>query len=56
MCATIFDAGRLGRDRAGSTIIDLSVASSFRVVREGSEPDRVRRTLAHDFGMAERTS
>ena len=53
-CAAIFDSGRLGRDRAGSTIIDLSVAGSFRIVREGSEPDSVRNILAREFGMAER--
>ena len=53
LCAAIFDSGRLGRDRAGSTIIDLSVAGSFRIVREGSEPDSVRNILARDFCMAE---
>lgn len=56
LCAAIFDAGRLGKDRAGSTIIDLSVAGSFRIVREGSGPDGMRTILARDFGMAERTS
>ena len=56
LCAAIFDSGRLGRDRAGSTIIDLSVAGSFRIMREGSEPDGVRNVLARDFCMAERRS
>ena len=54
LCAAIFDLGRLGRDRAGSTIIDLSVAGSFSIVREGSEPDSVRKVLARDFQLAER--
>ena len=56
LCAAIFDSGRLGRDRAGSTIIDLSVAGSFRIVRDGSEPESVRSTLTQDFGMPERRS
>ena len=54
LCAAIFDLGSLGRDRAGSTIIDLSVAGSFKIVREGSEPDSFCDMLTEDFYMAER--
>ena len=56
LCAAVFDAGALGADRAGSTIVDLSQAGSFRVVREGSEPASVRRTLTERLGLAERKS
>ena len=55
LCAAVFDAGALGVDRAGSTIVDLSQAGSFRVVREGSEPAHVRRVLTERFGLIEQT-
>lgn len=53
LCAAVFDAGQLGDDRAGSTIIDLSQAGSFRIVREGSEPDSVRHVLTRNFTLSE---
>lgn len=55
LCTAIFDAGKLGSDRAGSTIIDLSQAGSYRVAREGSEPEHVRDVLNREFKLAERT-
>ena len=54
LCAAVFDAGALGVDRAGSTIVDLSLVGSFRVVREGSEPASVRHVLTDQFGLTER--
>ena len=55
LCAAVFDAGALGVDRAGSTIVDLSQAGSFRVVREGSEPSSVRHVLSDQYGLTEQT-
>ena len=54
LCAAVFDAGALGVDRAGSTIVDLSQAGSFAVVREGSEPASVRHVLTDKFSLTER--
>lgn len=53
LCAAVFDAGALGSDRAGSTVIDLSRRGSFRVVRKGSEPERVLQILTGEFSMTE---
>ena len=54
LCAAVFDAGALGVDRAGSTIVDLSQVGSFTVVREGSEPAGVRHVLTERFSLTER--
>ena len=35
-CAVVADGGRLPAGREGSTIVDLSLAGSYRVVRAGS--------------------
>lgn len=55
LCSAVFDAGALGVDRAGSTIVDLSQVGGFRVVREGSELASVRHVLTHQYGLTERT-
>lgn len=35
----IFDGGKIGDDRAGSTIVDLSVPGKYEIVRQGSNFD-----------------
>lgn len=51
-CAAVFDGGRLGADRSGSTIVDLSVPGAFRIVRAGSAPEHVRSVLTARYGFA----
>lgn len=53
-CAAVFDGGVIGADRAGSTVVDLSVCSTFRILREGSHPDHVRQVLIKKYSFAER--
>jgi 2',5'-phosphodiesterase len=44
-CAGVFDAGEVGTDRSGSTIVDLAAAGRFRVLRRGCAHEGVRRVL-----------
>ncbi len=53
-CAAVFDGGVIGADRAGSTVVDLSVSCAFRILREGSHPDHVRQVLRDKYSLAER--
>jgi 2',5'-phosphodiesterase len=52
-CAAVFDGGPLGADRSGSTIVDLSAAGRFRIVRTGSAPELVRSVLAQKYSLKE---
>ncbi len=52
-CAAVFDAGIVGADRAGSTVVNLSLEGSFRILREGSHPSHVRQVLTEKYGIAE---
>lgn len=52
-CAAVFDGGVVGADRAGSTVVDLSLDKGFRIVREGSHPAHVRQVLTEKYGLAE---
>ncbi len=52
-CAGVFDAGRVGDDRSGSTIVDLSAPGEFRLLRPGCALERVRGVL-HAHGLRER--
>ena len=46
----VVDAGRLSDSRAGSTVVDLSVHSTYRIVRDGSALDNTVRVL-RSFGI-----
>ncbi|XP_065210795.1 threonylcarbamoyl-AMP synthase [Planococcus citri] len=35
----VFDGGKIGDDRAGSTIVDLSVPGKYEIIRQGSDFD-----------------
>lgn len=37
--AAVFDGGRIGEDRAGSTIVDLTLPGKYQIVRKGSDFD-----------------
>ena len=54
-CDAVFDGGRLGDGRSGSTIIDLTraVDGEFRFVRVGSDVDALRALLIEKYGFAE---
>ena len=52
-CAGVFDAGRVGDDRSGSTIVDLSVPGEFGVLRAGCVLEHVKGVL-HVHGLRER--
>ena len=54
-CDAVFDGGRLGDGRSGSTIIDLTraVAGEFRFVRVGSDVDSLRALLVDKYGLTE---
>ena len=51
-CAGVFDAGEVGTERSGSTIVDLAVAGRFRVLRPGCAHEEVRHVL-QCYGLAE---
>lgn len=52
-CAAVFDGGVVGADRAGSTVVDLSVANEFRILREGSHPVQTRQLLTQLYNLDE---
>ena len=52
-CAGVFDAGRVGHDRSGSTIVDLSAPGQFAVVRPGCALECARSVLLAQ-GLTER--
>ena len=52
-CDAVFDGGRLDDGRSGSTIVDLTRAGAFKIVRVGSGCDELRETLRARFGLAE---
>ena len=54
-CAAAFDAGVLGMERVGSTIIDLTREGEFRVIREGSGLGGTLHALTQRFFMKNTT-
>ncbi|CAM6095848.1 unnamed protein product [Calypogeia fissa] len=53
-CSFVFDAGLLPPGRAGSTIVDLTLPGTFKIVRDGSALRETQEVL-HSFGLSERT-
>ena len=53
-CDAVFDGGRLDDGRSGSTMIDLTVEGSFKIIRVGSGCDELRESLQERFGLIER--
>jgi 2',5'-phosphodiesterase len=53
-CAAVFEAagGRMGEDRAGSTVVDVSEAGLFRILREGAGVEAVRGVMT-EHGLRE---
>lgn len=48
----VCDGGRIGSELAGSTVVDLSQAGRYRIIREGSAGPQTRDTL-HRHGLIE---
>lgn len=44
-CAAVFNGKRIQADRAGSTIVDLSAAGQFKIVRKGVAFDAAAQAL-----------
>lgn len=42
MCAAVFNGLRIQADRAGSTIVDLTVRGKYRIVRPGVQHQQVQ--------------
>ena len=42
MCAAVFNGLRIQADRAGSTIVDLTVHGKYRIVRAGVQHHEVQ--------------
>lgn len=45
MCAAVFNGLRIQADRAGSTIIDLSVSGEYKIVRPGVLHEQVQEIM-----------
>ena len=54
LCSAVFNGKRIQADRAGSTIIDLSVPNEFKIVRQGVSLAHVRSLLLQN-GFLEKT-
>ncbi|KDD73263.1 telomere recombination protein, partial [Helicosporidium sp. ATCC 50920] len=53
-CGAVFDAGRaVCEERLGSTVLDLQVPGSFRVVRRGVGAEETLRRISREFGLRE---
>lgn len=50
----VFDGGRLPESRAGSTIVDLTVPGTYRVIREGSALALGTEILEGRYGLVRR--
>ena len=50
-CALVFDGGRLGEVRAGSTILDLTQAGQFRATRRGCGFAAAVQLLTGKYGL-----
>ncbi|KAK9819723.1 hypothetical protein WJX72_001675 [[Myrmecia] bisecta] len=50
-CAAVFDAGTLQAGREGSTLVDLSVAGQFKMLRRGSAYEQVVPLLTDKYGL-----
>lgn len=44
-CAAVFNGKRIQADRAGSTIVDLSAAGKFKIVRKGVALEAAEKAL-----------
>ena len=42
MCAAVFNGLRIQVDRAGSTIVDLTVRGKYRIIRPGVQHQQVQ--------------
>lgn len=45
LCAAVFNGKRIQADRAGSTIIDLSAVSEFKITRPGVSKEKITSLL-----------